>query len=66
MLTNATIIMIIGVIIVYLFLFIMIGLMNLISFVLSYFPEEKPVLINAASSELEEIAAAIAIAKRKI
>jgi hypothetical protein len=44
----------------------MIGLMNLISFVLSYFPEEKPVLVNAASSELEEIAAAIAIAKRKI
>ncbi|MDD3000288.1 MAG: hypothetical protein PHF29_00860 [Candidatus Riflebacteria bacterium] len=66
MLTNATIVMIIGMIIVYLFLFIMIGLMNLISFVLSYFPEKKLAVADGGSSELEEIAAAIAIAKKKV
>lgn len=66
MLTNAAIIMFIGMVIVFTFLLVMIGLMNLISFILSYFPEKKLAVVDAGSSELEEVAVAIAIAKKKV
>lgn len=73
MLIDSVIIMFIGMSIVLLFLVVMILVMNLTSKILNspaflkMFPQEKPVLAaipqQTNSSEMEEIAAAIAIAK---
>ncbi len=73
MFLNSVIIMIIGMLVVFTFLIIMICVMNLTSQILTsetflkYFPQPKPVPVipvkTGNETEMEEIAAAIAIAK---
>ena len=74
MFLNSVIIMLIGMIVVFTFLSIMICVMNLTSAVLTsdtfqkYFPQPKPApaalpVSTGNSTEMEEIAAAIAIVK---
>ena len=73
MFLNSVIIMVIGMLVVFTFLIIMILVMNLTSKVLTsetflkYFPQPKPApaipVKTINETELEEIAAAIAIAK---